>query len=259
MYMLRIVSFAGSFTGEKSHTKRASDMLADAVTRKAAEEGIEVSYECITADQLRIEHCRGCTSCFKKGICPLDKTDDMPMLKHKILEADAFFLCTPVYLWEMSGITKTVIDRITYWSHRFELAGKACVTIASTDNSIESGLSERLKQYLSFMGASVVDGITAMNYSYPNINREDEIDPVMDAAAEKLIAAWKDPAAFITDTQEKLWAGRVKIIKRSRFMKELIGIDLWDEIKVCEERKVADYGSYAEYVTKTKIGETDEI
>lgn len=81
--MLRIFSFAGSFNGEKSHTKRASDMLAEAVIRKAAEEGIEVSYECMTADQLRIEHCRGCASCFKTGICPLDRTEDMPLLKQK--------------------------------------------------------------------------------------------------------------------------------------------------------------------------------
>lgn len=250
--MLRIISFAGSFMGEKSHTKKASDMLAEHVIRKAAEEGIGVSYECITADQLRIEHCRGCASCFKTGICPLDRTDDMPLLKQKLLDADAVFICTPVYLWDMSGITKTVIDRITYWSHRYDLAGKACVTIASTDSSIDPGLEDRLKQYVSFLGMSVADGITVMNYGSPNINREDEAGPVMDAAAERLIAACKDPASFITEIQNRVWRGRVRTIKQSVVLNKIAGIEHWDEIKVCLERGVAEYGSFAEYVRKIK-------
>jgi putative transposase len=40
--MLRIISFAGSFMGEKSQTKRASDMLAEHVKIKAAKEGIVI-------------------------------------------------------------------------------------------------------------------------------------------------------------------------------------------------------------------------
>lgn len=250
--MLRIISFAGSFMGEKSHTKRASDMLAEHVIRKAAEEGIEVSYECITADQLRIEHCRGCASCFKTGVCPLDKTDDMPLLKQKLLDADAVFLCTPVYLWDMSGITKTVIDRITYWSHRYDLAGKACVTIASTDTSIDPGLEDRLKLYMRFLGMSVADGITVKNYESPNINREDEAGPVMDAAAERLIAACKDPSSFITEMQNGAWRGRVRTIKQSVALNEMAGIEHWNEIKVCLERGVADCRSFEEYVRKVK-------
>jgi multimeric flavodoxin WrbA len=256
--MLKIVSFVGSFTGEKSHTKKASDMLADAVIRKAAEDGVEVSYECITADQLRIENCRGCASCFKTGICPLDSTDDMPLLKQKFLDADAIFLCTPVYLWDMSGITKTVIDRLSYWSHRFELAGKACVTVASTDASVGPDLEKRMKQYMSFFGASVADGITAKNLESPNINREDDIKPVMDAAADSLIAAWKDPAAFITAVQEGLWRARRRMIKQSLAIMEFAGIEPWDEIRVCIERGVADCRSFAEYVSKVKGEEDNE-
>jgi multimeric flavodoxin WrbA len=256
--MLRIVSFAGSFRGEKSQTKRASDMLAEYVKRKAAEEGIEVSYECITADKLKIEHCRGCASCFRTGICPMDRTDDMPLLKQKIMEADVFFLCTPIYLWDMSGITKTVIDRLTYWCHRFDLAGKVGVAIMSTDTSIDPELADRMKLYLSFFGAAVTDGITLMNYASPNINRDDQAGPVMEAAAENLIAAFKDPAAFISRAQESMWLSRKKIIKQSQTVEELAGVEPWDEIRVCVERGIPECGSLAEYVNKVK-GSSDGI
>lgn len=255
MIMMRIVSFAGSFRGEKSQTKRASDMLAEHVKIKAAEEDIEVSYECITADQLRIEHCRGCKSCFKTGTCPLDSKDDMPLLKQRILDADAFFLCTPVYLWEMSGITKTLIDRITYWSHRFELAGKACVTIASTDSSIDPGLEDRLKQYMSFLGISVADGIAVKNSAVPNINRYDEVSPIMDAAAERLIAAYKDPASFITEMQNAAWYSRKIIVRQALKMKEIADIEPPEEIKVFIERGAMDCGSLAEYIEKVRKSE----
>lgn len=145
---IRVFSFVGSLAGERSHTKRASDMLAEAVRKKAAKAGVNVSYECITADQVRIDYCRSCQSCFKRGICPLDLNDDMGMIKRRLLDADIIFFCTPVYLWEMSGISKSVIDRISYWTHRLELAGKAGVTIASTDNSTAPDFDERFRELL---------------------------------------------------------------------------------------------------------------
>lgn len=41
---VRIFSFVGSLAGKKSHTKRISDMLADAVKEKAAEAGTDFMY-----------------------------------------------------------------------------------------------------------------------------------------------------------------------------------------------------------------------
>lgn len=137
----------------------------------------------------------------------------------------------------MSGVTKTLIDKTAYWSHCFRLAGKACVTIASTDCSIDPDLEERLKRYASFMGASVADGITVKDYEVPNINRYDEVSPIMDAAAERLIAAYKDPASFITEMQNAAWYSRKMIVRQALKMKE---------------SGAMDRGSLAEYTEKVR-------
>ena len=112
---MKIFSFAASCAGERSHTAAFSDILAEAFIERAARDGETVEYERMTGAEVRVDYCRSCLSCFLKGFCPLDRSDDMGMLKRKMLEADILFFGTPVYLWQMSGIAKSVIDRISYW------------------------------------------------------------------------------------------------------------------------------------------------
>lgn len=248
--MKRIVSFVGSCAGNKSQTKKISDILAEKIIQRANTEGEEVSYECITGDQVHIEFCRSCTSCFKTGICPLDQKDDMAMLKHKFLEADIIFFCTPIYMWEMSGLAKTVIDRISYWSHRFELAGKAGVFLASTDSSKGPDFEERMKTLLQFYGIAVTESITMNNYGFPSIYSKDDTALILDAAADRLWAAAKDPAAFITETQENMWANRTFLARRAKRFYELINVAPWDEVKVYIERGIEKCTSMQDYVRK---------
>lgn len=247
---IRIFSFVGSFAGENSHTKRASDMLADAVKEKAADKGMHVSYECITADQIRVDYCRSCTACFKEGLCPLDSHDDMGMLKEKFLGADILFLCTPIYMWEMSGICKSVIDRIAYWSHRFELAGKAGVTVASTDLSIMPDFSERFGAILGTTGLAVVNGITVRKYGSPNLRDADEMKALMGETAEKLLDAVSDPSSYITQKQDLQWKTTMANTRRMQRLKELTGIEPWEEAKVCADRGMTECSTLAEYIVK---------
>jgi Multimeric flavodoxin WrbA len=246
--MIRVLSFAGSCAGEKSHTKRISDQLAAIFTKKAEAEGFQVSYECVTGDQIRVDYCRSCNSCFKTGVCPLDSGDDMPGLKQKLTDADVIFFGTPVYLWEMSGITKSVLDRISYWAHRFELAGKVGVTIASTDTSHGPQVADSLRELLRFTGLTVVDAVALHNSASPCLYRADETETVLNAAADKLLAAWKDPAACVEKIQEQIWASRVYLNRRAEKFYSLLGSDPWDEVKVCAQRNVGGFASYADYV-----------
>ncbi len=250
MTMLRIVSFVGSCAGEKSQTKKISDILAEKMIRKASEEGEKISYECITGDQIRIEFCRSCGGCFKHGVCPLDQKDDMAMLKSKFLEADIIFFCTPVYMWEMSGLCKTVIDRISYWSHRFELAGKAGIVLASTDTTKGPDFEERLKTLLQFTGMAVTDSITMNNYGYPSLYNQEDTDSILGAAADRLLAAAKDPAAFITESQENMWRTRSYMVRRMNRFYELIGIRPIDEVAVYMERGIEKCKSFQDYVRR---------
>lgn len=57
----------------------------------------------------------GCSNCFSKTSCVLDKDDDMSMLKEKMINADLIILGSPVYAHHITGDLMIFIDWISYW------------------------------------------------------------------------------------------------------------------------------------------------
>ena len=214
--MIKVFSFVASCAGERSHTKKFSDRLAEAVRARAEAEGETVEYECMTGADVRVDYCRSCVSCFYKGFCPLDEADDMAMLKRKMLECDILFFGTPVYLWQMSGIAKSVIDRISYWAHRYELLGKPCVVFSRTDSSHGPEVASELARLLGFTGAVVANAGTST------------IEGI-------------DPSSGVTTIQQGAFLSRV-IMVRKYFKKYSSEDDLIiDEMKVFRERGLDKY------------------
>jgi len=83
--------------------------LVTAVLEGAAEKGAETAiYNFASLD---IKGCDACGRCQETGCCVID--DDMQELYREIQEADAVVLGSPVYMWQMTGQTKLLIDRMT--------------------------------------------------------------------------------------------------------------------------------------------------
>lgn len=59
---------------------------------------------------LTIKYCQGCGSCRANGECVLD--DDMDHVIDTIQRSDAIVLGSPIYAWQISGITKVFMDRL---------------------------------------------------------------------------------------------------------------------------------------------------
>ncbi len=229
--MIKIFSFVASCAGKKSHTLQFSNELAEAFRKKAEAEGETVEYEVMTGADLRIDYCRSCISCFMNGVCPLDKADDMELLKKKIIECDIFMFGSPVYLWEMSGLAKSFFDRISYWAHRFDLLAKPCVVFSTTDSSHGREVAANLAQLMRFTGAIVV------NAGHKETQGVD-IDP--DVTAEAMMKAYKEPEADIPFFQERIFLSRVVLV-RKYFRK--LGPDKTpiDEMRVFRERGLDKY------------------
>jgi len=176
--MIRIFSWIGSCAGKASKTLRYSNRLAETVQKKAEGIGEAVSYEYMTGDMLRLDYCRSCNNCFMKGKCPLDSQDDMGILKQKLLDCDILFIGSPVYMGGMSAITKNVIDRIAYWSHRFELTGKVGAVFATTSASYGSETADQLA-FLARMNGVVVahTGYATLNAGSPNLYLDEVMLP----------------------------------------------------------------------------------
>lgn len=230
--MIKVFSFVASCAGERSHTKKFSDRLAEAVRARAEAEGETVEYECMTGADVRVDYCRSCVSCFYKGFCPLDEADDIAMLKRKMLECDILFFGTPVYLWQMSGIAKSVIDRISYWAHRYELLGKPCVVFSRTDSSHGPEVASELARLLGFTGAVVANAGTSTIEGI-------EIPP--EDTAERVMELYRDPSSGVTTIQQGAFLSRV-IMVRKYFKKYSSEDDLIiDEMKVFRERGLDKY------------------
>lgn len=248
--MIRVFSFIGSMAGEKSATARYSDNLARVLKEKAKEEGKEISYERITGDRIRSDYCLSCLNCFKKGSCPLDKQDDMDILKEKIRECDILFFGSPVYMLDMSGITKNVIDRISYWAHRYELAGKPAAVFATTDSNFGQETAEHMAELLSYTGlVTVHTGHAKRGMSlHPNLYLEEDMLPIWEEAAVRLLAAYESALPYITDMDERKFQARKRIASRALKLAEVTGLTTWDEHYVLRERGVLEAPTYADYL-----------
>lgn len=72
--------------------------------------------ELIFLSDLTIGFCTGCLSCREnKGACPKD--DDMKILLDQCISSKAIVLGSPNYYYDISGLTKNMIDRSIAWCY----------------------------------------------------------------------------------------------------------------------------------------------
>jgi multimeric flavodoxin WrbA len=81
--------------------------LLDAALSGARQDGAETELYGVPGKDLK--PCQGCRDCWETGECRIK--DDMQELFDKMLGADGIILGTPVYFYNMTAQTKTIIDR----------------------------------------------------------------------------------------------------------------------------------------------------
>jgi multimeric flavodoxin WrbA len=108
----------------------------------------DVECEVVSLGDYRLESCRGCQSCFARGEerCPLH--DDRDLLIRKIEASDGVVFASPNYSFQVSGIMKTLLDRLGFVFHRPRFHGKAFTSI------IVQGIygGGKIVKYLDFVG-----------------------------------------------------------------------------------------------------------
>jgi len=104
---MNILSINGSPRGEKSNTHVMIQALLEGF--KSADSQIEN----IFLSQKRIEYCRGCYACWcnTPGYCVIN--DDVKEILDKLKTSDIVIFGSPLYFNNISGILKTLVDRMT--------------------------------------------------------------------------------------------------------------------------------------------------
>jgi hypothetical protein len=106
---MRILAINASHRGDKGHSGFLIDKLVQGATKAGAD------CEVVTLARLKINRCLACQQCHTPAHhlrCVYDDRDDVRSVFMKMTMADLIIYATPVYLFGMSGLLKTFLDRM---------------------------------------------------------------------------------------------------------------------------------------------------
>lgn len=181
---MKVVGFVGSPRKAGNTTSIVNEVL-----RGASEAGAETKI--FNLNELSI---RGCQACYKcqtpEGRCV--QTDGMAPLYDEIFSADAVVIGTPVFMFQITGQTKTFIDRLFALLYlkdgqpgafRNKIKGKKAVTVYSQGQP-ETGMfasSFDLNEgVLAFLGFQIGERIVAGGMA--SLDSAKSSPPIMDQA-----------------------------------------------------------------------------
>lgn len=151
----------------------------------AKREGVET--QLISLADLKIEPCIGCVSeDLKKCKFPCVIEDDARLVYNAILESHGIILATPIYWYNMSGLMKNLIDRLTVFENmihidgRSWMEGKAVGFIAIGDDTGCIAVIQNLMAILNSMGALIPPWALAYHSSQESIEKNKRL--VLDLA-----------------------------------------------------------------------------
>lgn len=151
---MKILALVGSFR-KRGNTARAIELILEEMNLSAGEAGIPLETETIFLSEMDLRMCRGCRACFDRGEsrCPLK--DDSAAVFEKMRAADGLIVASPIYVDDVSGLTKTWIDRLAFLCHRPALARQSALLVTTTAGSPSGHAMRTLSVALLTWGAHI--------------------------------------------------------------------------------------------------------
>ncbi len=104
---MKLLAINASHRGDRGRTRFLLDRLFDGATEAGADCDI------VTLARLKINRCLGCRQCQTEAhYLQCIQKDDVSQVFEKMAAADVLVYATPVYLYAMTGLLKTFLDRI---------------------------------------------------------------------------------------------------------------------------------------------------
>jgi multimeric flavodoxin WrbA len=148
---MKIVAVTGSPRGMKGATGR----LLEEVIAGVSESGAEV--EIVSLSQTPIGPCVACDACHRVGVCPIK--DEYEQVKDKLMDADAFVLASPNYIFSVSGQMKCFFDRCNGLAHRTALEGKYAAVVETSGGGGDEEVLSYMERFVGSLGAQSVGRI----------------------------------------------------------------------------------------------------
>lgn len=119
-------------------------------------EGLGYDVEYVDLGALNLQLCRGCRQCFDSGeaCCPL--RDDVLSLHRKMLGFDLIVWGSPVYVEDVNGVMKNLIDRLAFNCHRPAYFNSRAYILCTSGSGSSSHSIKTIKRALMTWGFEVV-------------------------------------------------------------------------------------------------------
>ncbi|NYT05499.1 MAG: flavodoxin family protein [Methanomicrobiales archaeon] len=194
---MKILGLHCSPRGTASRTRR----LVAAVLAGAGKAGAET--ELIDAADLSIVPCTACDACTLTGSCVHD--DDVPLLLERLQGADGIVWGSPVYVDNVSGQCKILIDRLADAMHYQLLFGKYGCAVATTHTSGAGAVTAYLNHVLGYLGVVAIGEVhAALGDGAPALEEAEDAAASLGAALAAAIAThapYPEKEAIIADNR----------------------------------------------------------
>jgi multimeric flavodoxin WrbA len=182
----KVTAFVG--TARKQHTYYAVQHFLEHLKSLG-----DIEYEIVALTAYRVEVCRGCKNCFRRGeeFCPLK--DDRDVLIEKMATSHGVVFATPNYSYQVSATMKMFLDRLGFVFHRPRFFGKTFTSIVA--QGIYGG--SKIVKYLDFagrgLGFNVVKGSCTTALDPMNAKEQQTIDRIVSAHSRRFYAGLAQP------------------------------------------------------------------
>ena len=205
-----------------------TDLLVQKVLAGAQSQGLETRM--LFLSDFQISHCCGCEKCRRLLRCTVD--DGMQEIYPLLEQAKGLVLGSPTYFYNVSGLTKSFIDRLycyeffdkrdrSVWLGLNEVAGiKYAVTVAVCEQEKEEDMgfaSEAMHLALKAVGYRVIEDVKAFHaFLKGDVNQQPEVLERAFASGKKLaqtLHLHKDVGGII---ERRLARGRIASLKAGK-------------------------------------------
>jgi multimeric flavodoxin WrbA len=152
---MQVLTILGSHR-KHGNTAAIIKMIETAIADRAREAGMTLTIDRLNISDVEIKPCRGCRLCFDRGETYCPQKDDLLAVKARFDRADAILCGSPVYVGDMSGSLKTLVDRLAYVCHRPQFYGKSFYLIATSAGSPTTATLNALSGAFLSWGAHLV-------------------------------------------------------------------------------------------------------
>lgn len=157
---MKIIAFVGS-PRENGNTVK----IVNTICEGAQENGNEVKI--YNLPDMNIKPCIACDACQLEKVEYCINKDPLTEILPEIAKADCLIIGTPIYMLQVSGVTKNFLDRLRPFLKpdltAKHLPGKKYITVTSSGAPSEafSNVTEYLKQVFSYFGMESAGNIIA--------------------------------------------------------------------------------------------------